>query len=773
MGWLEAAVRWYALLAALTWALAPGARWLCAALPERGATLARPLSLLATLLPVWLLAALGLMPFTTTSLALAAIVLGIAGWGAMLHREGLDQIWLRRLLWAEIASLVLFAFYVWLRGFTPDISGTEKPMDVAFLASSARTTAIPVPDPWFAGQPINYYYLGYLLFGTVSRLAGVPAPTGFNLALASIFSMTLVAAFGVAWDAVRPRLSAKGAAASGLIASFAIVIAGNLYAPLKLLAQPTATSGAWWWDSAIGIGWRSSRIVCDGPRVAGLCQPPSVETINEFPAFSLLLGDLHPHLMALPFTLVAIGLAWNLALAGSSEPFRWSRNWLARVAGTGVVTGALYPLNAWDFPTFLLIAAGALLAGAGWSLAQSWRRIALLAAAAVAAWLPFWVAYVPPASAAASTGSALLALPVINKVVGTLAVYGGERTSLTEYLTIFGVSYAFGVALVAAGSIAGDNRAGRADRRAVAITAALTLIPAVLLGAPVIPLCGIPLALALVQLRRIETPDARLFALSLLCVAWALSIGVELVYIRDAFNDRMNTLFKFYYQTWTLYGLAAAVSIPLLWQCARGREPARIAVAAATVAALLAGLAYPVVASYQWTNGLTAWRGLDGLAYGEQTDPDDVAAIRWLAAHAAPGDVVLEAAGCSYRPFSRLPFNRVAAFSGVPTVIGWGDNHQRQWRAGEAALLDEIGPRQAAVAQMFANPTSPLFARYGVDWLFVGEYERGDWQGECPTAGPYDGLEQPGYPGPGWEEAFRSGETRLYRRTGTWSADKS
>src|SRR5512144_1179010 len=103
MGWLEAAVRWYALLAALTWALAPGVRWLCAVLPERGVALARPLALLATLFPIWLLAALGLIPFTTTALALAAIVLGIAGWSVMLRREGLDRLWLRRLLWTEIA----------------------------------------------------------------------------------------------------------------------------------------------------------------------------------------------------------------------------------------------------------------------------------------------------------------------------------------------------------------------------------------------------------------------------------------------------------------------------------------------------------------------------------------------------------------------------------------------------------------------------------------------------------------------------------------------
>jgi uncharacterized membrane protein len=255
-------------------------------------------------------------------------------------------------------------------------------------------------------------------------------------------------------------------------------------------------------------------------------------------------------------------------------------------------------------------------------------------------------------------------------------------------------------------------------------------------------------------------------ALLFLSAAWTLSIGVEIVYIRDAFANRMNTLFKFYYQIWTLYALAAGIALVVLWASAPRASWQRAALATATTAALLAGIVYPVVASYHWTNHFSPWQGLDGLAYGETEDPDDVAAIRWLQAHASPGDVVLEAAGCSYRPFDRLPFNRVSAFTGIPTIIGWGDNHQRQWRAGQPELMAEIDRRQQEVAEMYADPGSPLFERYGVRWLFIGEYETGNWRPECPTAGPYEGLAAPDYPGAGWEEAFRSGDTRIYRRTG-------
>jgi YYY domain-containing protein len=725
-----------------------------------------------------LLASLKLTPFGAPALIAVVIVAAVLGWSFVLRRQA-DHAWLRCLILVEATSLLLFAAYVWLRGYTPQILGTEKPMDVAFLASSTRAVTIPPPDPWFAGEPINYYYLGYLLHGTIGRLAGVAPEIGFNLALATIFSSTAVAAFGVAWNAVRPWLGLRLAAAGGLLALFAVAISGNLYAPLRLIQDPSGTVSAGWWDSVTGIGWRSSRIVCDGLRVDNRCSFPATETINEFPFFSFLLGDLHPHLMALPFTIVAVGLAWNLALralepAGASE-----RGWMTRVGISGALVGSLYAINAWDLPTFLLLVAVGAWIGAGTSLTRARnvnvKPVLLLGASAVAAWLPFLITYVPPTSGAAPELPALIArLPVVSSLIAAVGLHRGERTSLIEYLTVFGVPYVFGVALVAIGAAQSVFSRNEGSRRHDAPTygplqtlltaSVVTIIPGVLIAAPVIPLCGIPLALAISQLRVSTGLSSRWFALLLFSFGWALSIGVEFIYVRDVFDDRMNTLFKFYYQTWTLFALATAMTVAVLWNGASGIAWRRALLLAATLTAILAGAAYPTIASYQWTDHFGHWQGLDGLAYGEETDPDDTAAIRWLGQHAAPGDFILEAAGCSYLPFNRLPFNRVSAFTGVPTVIGWGNNHQRQWRAGQPELVAQIDRREADVAAMFADPDSPLFDTYGVTWLFVGEYESDEWQTDCETAGPYDVASFLEQADPAWDEAFRIGDTRIYRR---------
>src|SRR5215218_7972815 len=385
MSWVEAAARWYLVLAAVTWAFFPAVSWLCRALPDRGATLARPIAMLAAVYPAWLLASLRVTPFNGSVLTAVVIAAAVLGWPLIIRRRQADRAWLRSLVLAEGASLLLFAAYIWLRGYTPQILGTEKPMDIAFLASSSRAVSIPPPDPWFAGEPINYYYLGYLLHGAVARESGVAPEIAFNLALATIFSTTAVAAFGVAWNVLRPSLGRRLAAAGGLFALFAVALSGNLYAPWRFIQDPPGTVSAWWWDSVAGIGWRSSRIVCDGVRVDNQCRFPATETINEFPFFSFLLGDLHPHLMALPFTVVAVGLAWNLALharvrdpGGPAE-----RGWLARVAISGAFAGSLYTLNAWDLPTFLLLAAIGVWTGAGALWDRAWRPLFLLSGTAV------------------------------------------------------------------------------------------------------------------------------------------------------------------------------------------------------------------------------------------------------------------------------------------------------------------------------------------------------------------------------------------------------
>ncbi len=293
---------------------------------------------------------------------------------------------------------------------------------------------------------------------------------------------------------------------------------------------------------------------------------------------------------------------------------------------------------------------------------------------------------------------------------------------------------------------------------------AVVIIVGVILPAPVLILGGIPLVLLLVQLTSTREHGLREISAGLFAVGFALVIGAEFFYIQDTFGNRMNTVFKVYYQAWTLFAIAAAGTGVVIWREFAGSFWRKPAFAVASAVALAAGLAYPLIAYNQWTNHYSDWRTLDGLAYIADAHPDELAAIAWVADNVGEDDIVLEAAGCAYGNSYQQDMrnNRVSAFTGVPTVIGWG-NHEHQWRNGQP-LDEQISVRQSDVRAMFEDPNSDLFGSYGVTYLYVGTLER-EGDADCSLLRErYAGVSDPGYPGSSWELAFQSGEVAVYRR---------
>jgi uncharacterized membrane protein len=303
----------------------------------------------------------------------------------------------------------------------------------------------------------------------------------------------------------------------------------------------------------------------------------------------------------------------------------------------------------------------------------------------------------------------------------------------------------------------------------VAVLVGVALL-AVLLPAPVLVLAGVPLAAALWLLRsrweRAEAPELALLGLT--AVGSGLILIAEFFYIQDVFNGRFNTLFKVYYQVWTLLGVAAAVGVALAWRWSEHVPVARRAVGVAVATALVAGLAYPVVSIRGWTTweGPREWRGLDGAAFIGDSAPGDLAAIRWLADNATADDVILEAPGCSYQINGGVPTNRFSAFTGVPAIVGWG-GHESQWRGGQPELLGELGARQSQVATLYDTLDPMLLDRYGVTLIAAGSFEREGAGGACALAGPFPSVQGQGFPGPGWSEVFSQDGATIWRRDGT------
>lgn len=796
---LAAIAAWYALSLVIGWAAWPWLATLWPGLPDRGYGISRIAGLATLALAAWWLTWLGVSAWSGGGLYALLAVLGIAAaWRARLQRRsGPSQPLptLRYIAVIEGLFLALFATGLLLRALNPDLwapaLGGEKPMDYALFNSVLATTEFPPPDPWFSDGRINYYYFGWVMTGVLVKMTGIAPGVAWNLALPTWFAMTGVSAFALAWNAVSD--SAANAAAdrrpwiAGSVALIATVLMGNLDLPRavapnltaaqELIAADGPVAGAalrealtrnserWYWAPSRTVGER----------------PDSSHEINEFPAFSFVHGDLHPHLLALPLQLLALTALLAL-VAPVSRPDGDRPDGRAALAGHVVALACAVALlrvtNTWDWPLYLALAC------AGTALA-AWRRVAHPAASGRAV--------APGAIRSAQAGAWVAALLAMQALVAlpfnayfvtgqvSLRLFAGTPTALSAWLAMHGwfLLAILGWAWVLSRQPpASSPRRGSWQCRAVRALRALrwlgvayTLLAGALVlyrGAGEVPAIGLEVAVTawLAELlwrnagRRTEA-----IGLALAATGFALGVVVEFVVIGQDMG-RMNTFFKFHLQSWIL--LAAASGIALACLCETGGGARRWRLYRLALGALSAlGLAYLPLAAYGRMHSRfdpQAPATLDGeafLAYaihdvgGKRVRlADDARLIRWLREHAATDAVIVEAQRPEYRWGSRM-----SSFTGRPTLLGYR-HHQSQQRP-VPALGEAIELRRQNVAAIYesadAARTLAVLRHYRAQYVIVGGLERAVY----PAAGlaKFAALAGSG----GLEVAFAAGDDVIYR----------
>jgi len=193
------------------------------------------------------------------------------------------------------------------------------------------------------------------------------------------------------------------------------------------------------------------------------------------------------------------------------------------------------------------------------------------------------------------------------------------------------------------------------------------------------------------------------------------------------FGYRINTIFKFYFLAWLMWGIVAAYATVVLW----GRLSSSWKIVFRIGMILILGLAliYPVLGLWTKTDGFNPpqWT-LDGTAYLQRNSPDEAAAMIWLSE--APLGIVAEAVGGSYTTFARM-----ASHSGQPTVLGW-EFHEIQWRGG----TKEMGSRKADIERLYCTPSwdeaRQILEQYDIRYVVVGIKERIEYAADdqaCPT----------------------------------------
>ena len=651
-GWIV--ISWWLWVTLAGVAVLPLTVRLLNGLPDKGYTLARALGLLLVGFVFWLLASVGFVRNTTGSILLAwLVVLAISlvvYWrgGAGFDWRGWWQANRPAIIMGEVLfALLLLAFAVY-RAHMPHLTDTEKPMELAFMSAVQRSATFPPNDPWLSGYAISYYYFGYVMSAMLSMLSGISSAVGFNMTISLLFALTGLTSFGVVYNLVRSR-TARAAVISGLLGMFFVVLMGNFQLPLiEMPYQTRAASGSyldywgqdtrltpkppledaqtgpdnwdfWWW-------FRASRVVTDTNLDGSLV---GIQPIDEFPSFSFLLADVHPHVLALPFAMLALGLALNVVLTGR-DPTR------QQVVLYGLALGGLVFLNTWDGPIYMIVLVGAdavrrlVRNGTGRLLGRDWWALVRLGGRLLALtlifYLPFFVSFRSQASGILPNllfptrfqqffvmfGPYILIIGAFFVVEIWLARDRMNwRLGIGVALALLLVLVSMALLLVVVAALIPDQRGavmGIIDQNggleamvpqllARRLSTGITTL-ALLVGLAVVVARLFPRVPRLHELE--DAPDtarnvvtyspATGFALLLAAAGMVLTLTPEFIYLRDNFGVRINTIFKFYYQAWLMFGVAAAYAVYVMtagerWQ---GRLPvARSAMAALVTVAII------------------------------------------------------------------------------------------------------------------------------------------------------------------------------------------
>ncbi|MBK9440503.1 MAG: hypothetical protein IPN53_03965 [Comamonadaceae bacterium] len=587
---------------------------------DAGWSMAKPLSLLGLAFVVWIAARFA--PVFHAKFLWIVVVAAAVATAIIARQRGMlwvDRTTLRRLAAAELRFIVPFIFYASMRGFNHDIIGLEKFMDFAFMNAAMATASLPVPDPWFSGESINYYYFGHFLAALLSKLSGTPATYGYNLMLCTLFGATFQLAYTFVFEMAR-HLKAGVRSAMALVAGAWLTIGGNVHGFVYGFVKPLMIE--------FGLAKVPDHVflISDPTRFVGHNPATNDKLIHEFPAYAFYVGDLHAHLINLHVVLLlaCILLAWFRSCADQTSALFRRQGWMLVAAW---LIGLFAMTNSWDGLMYGAML-GTILSGHLFSALRHGRRATV-----------------------AAIGDGMRAVVVIGATALPFVLYfqshsarflpTHSHTPVWQWLILYG--------LQAALALAGCAIAFRGRRRLLAEPERCLLA--------VLTLFGITFALV---------PEF---------------VYMKDIYGSDYY--RSNTAFKFGFQAFSLLTLCACVGIAILLSIRTEKMQRIFVLSVlelVLVPPLYYGWfvvqgGFSVWRDREWT--------LDGQRYLLHSHPEDYAVINWLAAHGSNRrQPLVEGMGDSYSFGARISANTgIPTIMGWPVHEQlWRGSDPEVWR---------------------------------------------------------------------------------------------
>ena len=698
----------------LVWALFPS-------FSDRGYIFSKTLGLVLAGGLLWALSVFHVLTFTRTNVLISCILLFAASCGLFLYRKKkntdenifkISEEALVRSLYIEGFFLIMFLYWSYLRGNGAAAYDCEKFMDYGFLMSMFKSKYLPAEDIWYAGKPINYYYMGQYFAAFMTKLTGVKVNYGYNLMLMSLPSLGFLECFTIVrtlLENFQKNIKSWIPLAGGIVAGAANTFAGNMHYVIYCLLHLAGKEDG------------SEYVVSDSVYYIGYNPDVADKAINEFPAYSIFRADLHAHVVNFIFvlTLISLLLSWMQQQKAEESPEEKKPNYLknifcAEIIIIGIMIGLFQGTNYWDFPIYYVVSGAIIL----------FTNIVVFKK-------PLPIFFVTAGQGVLVMGLAQLAgLPfrMYFEMITSKVLFSDKRTPAYQFLIVWGLPVlmclAFYLKLIFEKKENKNNKEKSKEKNKEDGEDK---------GNPVI------------------MPDLFMVLISLCAIG--LIIMPELVYVYDIYGDgfkRFNTMFKLTYQASILFGLSFGYMLVRLICFGKKIAFRTIGVLAAVLFTLTLGF-FPEWAKEKYGGILGGqFDTLDAAAFlnlwtisGDDNAAmeDDAKAIDWLNENVTEcPTVVLEADGSSYS-FG----NRISVFTGQPTILGW-QFHEWLWRADmehPEQIPKEQQERQEEVKTIYTSSDSEqvgqLLEKYNVSYIVIGynEYKKAE---EWGTGLNIDGL---------------------------------
>lgn len=721
------------------------------------------LSMAAVTLPLWFLSALKILPFNqSTSILFFVGFVGLSIWYAVKTKFRFNRALVKWIIYEEILFTLVFVIWTFIRSTNSQVEGTEKMMNIAFMNSMYRAEYFPVADPWYYGGFINYYHLGHYMYVFIAKMTGIPISFAYNFALNTIAGFTFIGAFSIIVKLINAKGWQKGATFAGLFGATWLCFGANFYYLYK-------------WIEAVFVKFKYFDYwFPDGTRIIS-------NAIDEFPAYSIPLGDLHGHYLGMPFIVIMIALlivSYNIKI-GSREKIKFNLI-------ISVLVCVLYGINSWDFITTIFLF-GLLFLYQAFTSYKLWSdRLIVVFMATISLVVPgilFMIPYIvnfdPP-------------------VGGIGVVPLGQTSDILQWLQMWGMFVALTASFIFMKSLVnGDNKL-----RAFALTVLAIFLLVVSFGglqSPVIVLEGfmnfkivdnsgpvfIKLATVLMSIIlfvlvfmllfrylkiKLEYKKGRYENLVILMTVASLALifGVEVLFVQDIFFRsnppyfRTNTVFKFYYHAWIIWSITSSYFVYKIFSTYLNSKEIKARIVGSVFAFMIFILYigsvsyifeavkdfYPFIkydninypTTEQWASAdigdhVKIYDSIDGNMYIKRYHLGDYEAMKWFNANVKGQPTVVEAIKDAYSYYQRYSAN-----VGLINIMGW-PTHEWQWRSNSVSKLDEetgkiiyedlaskdAFDRKAEVEKIYQttdiNELKSLIAKYNVEYIIIGEKE--------------------------------------------------